>query len=175
MTHLEAIVSCLRPLAVVPVPLMMTSSLSSPDDDDDFEASTTLLVLLAMNLLRHIYGQQGKNINISADNSSLAVNPSYTLSWLDLMSRTPLVAPFLSKDSAFITALKKELAHHVVEIYHVASVTFDLLLLLGLGSYLITLFGLLVITTRVVFGGRSMGDWEEGMENPEDGYKSFKI
>ncbi|PWA59905.1 hypothetical protein CTI12_AA386900 [Artemisia annua] len=28
---------------------------------------------------------------------------------------------------------------------------------------------------RVVFGGRSMGDWEEGMRNPEDGYKYFKI
>ncbi|PWA89693.1 hypothetical protein CTI12_AA110590 [Artemisia annua] len=28
---------------------------------------------------------------------------------------------------------------------------------------------------QVVFGGRSMGDWEEGMKNPEDGYKSFKI
>nr|GFA36123.1 nicalin-1 isoform X2 [Tanacetum cinerariifolium] len=104
-----------------------------------------------------------------SDNSSLAVNP--IRSWLDLMSRTPRVAPFLSKDSAFITALKKELADHVVEvnlqhdildgmftfydstvstlqIFQVASVTFDLLLLLGLGSYLITLFSLLVITTR---------------------------
>nr|GEV89221.1 hypothetical protein [Tanacetum cinerariifolium] len=28
---------------------------------------------------------------------------------------------------------------------------------------------------HVVFGGRSMGDWEEGMKNPKDGYKSFKI
>ncbi|GKC67713.1 hypothetical protein Tco_1100311 [Tanacetum coccineum] len=28
---------------------------------------------------------------------------------------------------------------------------------------------------QVVFGGQSMGDWEEGMINPEDGYKSFKI
>nr|GFA12171.1 hypothetical protein [Tanacetum cinerariifolium] len=28
---------------------------------------------------------------------------------------------------------------------------------------------------QVVFSGRSMGDWEEGMKNPEDGYKSFKI
>nr|GEZ74206.1 hypothetical protein [Tanacetum cinerariifolium] len=34
----------LFPLAVVPVPLLMTSSLSSPDDDD-FEISTTLVVL----------------------------------------------------------------------------------------------------------------------------------
>ncbi|GJR65644.1 hypothetical protein Tco_0011709 [Tanacetum coccineum] len=28
---------------------------------------------------------------------------------------------------------------------------------------------------QVVFGGQSMGDWEEGMKNPEDGYKSFNI
>ncbi|XP_078427395.1 structural maintenance of chromosomes-like protein, putative (DUF3531) [Wolffia australiana] len=28
---------------------------------------------------------------------------------------------------------------------------------------------------QVVFGGRRMGDWEEGMISPEDGYKSFKI
>nr|GEV43022.1 hypothetical protein [Tanacetum cinerariifolium] len=28
---------------------------------------------------------------------------------------------------------------------------------------------------QVVFGGQSMGDWEEGMKNPKDGYKSFKI
>ncbi|KAK1413560.1 hypothetical protein QVD17_35335 [Tagetes erecta] len=122
---------------------------------------------------RHIYGQEGKNINIFADNSSLAVSPSYIGSWLDLLSRTPRVAPFLSKDDAFIMALKKELADHVVEvnlqhdvidgmftfydstvgtlqIYQVASVTFDLLLLLVLGSYLITLFSFLVISTRGV-------------------------
>nr|GEY16634.1 hypothetical protein [Tanacetum cinerariifolium] len=40
----------------------------------------------------------------------------------------------------------------------VASVTFDWLLLLGLGSYLITLFGLLVITTRV-FGYTAGSFW----------------
>ncbi|CAN1185403.1 hypothetical protein LINPERPRIM_LOCUS39007 [Linum perenne] len=28
---------------------------------------------------------------------------------------------------------------------------------------------------QVVFGGRKLGDWEEGMTNPEYGYKSFKI
>lgn len=28
---------------------------------------------------------------------------------------------------------------------------------------------------QVVFGGRNMGDWEEGMISPEYGYKSFKI
>ncbi|KAI9083828.1 hypothetical protein K1719_034086 [Acacia pycnantha] len=28
---------------------------------------------------------------------------------------------------------------------------------------------------QVVFGGRSMGDWEEGMTNPDYGYKYFRI
>ncbi|KAG0460823.1 hypothetical protein HPP92_021120 [Vanilla planifolia] len=28
---------------------------------------------------------------------------------------------------------------------------------------------------QVVFGGRRMGDWEEGMKRIEDGYKSFKV
>lgn len=56
---------------------------------------------------RHIYGYQGKNIQIFADNSSLAVNPSYIRSWLDLLSQTPRVAPFISKNDPFIMALKK--------------------------------------------------------------------
>jgi hypothetical protein len=42
------------------------------------------------------------------DNSNLAVNP-YVLSWLDILSQTPWVAPFLSKEDPFITALKKAL------------------------------------------------------------------
>ncbi|XP_077235683.1 M28 Zn-peptidase nicastrin isoform X2 [Tasmannia lanceolata] len=127
--------------------------------------------LVAESLARHIYGHRGKNIQIFADDSNLAVSPSYIHLWLDLLSRTPRVAPFLSKTDPFISALKKELSDHTVEvnvqhdvldgmfsfydltsaklnIYQVASVTFDLLLLLVLGSYLILLFSFLVITTR---------------------------
>ncbi|KAK7312659.1 hypothetical protein VNO77_36700 [Canavalia gladiata] len=127
--------------------------------------------LIAESLARHIYGHQGKNIQIFADNSNLAVNPSYVQSWLDVLSQTPRVAPFFSKDDPFVMALKKELEDHTDEvnlqremldgmftfydstraklnIYQVASVTFDLLLLLVLGSYLIVLFSFLVITTR---------------------------
>ncbi|KAE9616761.1 hypothetical protein Lal_00034485 [Lupinus albus] len=127
--------------------------------------------LIAESLASHIYGHQGKNIQIFADNSSLAVNPSYVRSWLDLFSQTSRVAPFFSKDDPFIASLKKELEEHTDEvnvhrdvldgmftfydstraklnIYQVASVTFDLLLLLVLGSYLIVLFSFLVITTR---------------------------
>ncbi|XP_010541265.1 PREDICTED: nicalin-1 [Tarenaya hassleriana] len=127
--------------------------------------------LVAESLARHIYGHQGKDIQIFADDSSLAVNPFYVRSWLDLLSQTPRVAPFLSKNEPLIMALKKELEDHTAEIsvqhdsleetftfydstkaklniYQVASVTFDLLLLLGLGSYLIVLFCFLVLTTR---------------------------
>ncbi|KAL4296194.1 hypothetical protein GQ457_12G027300 [Hibiscus cannabinus] len=129
--------------------------------------------LVAESLARHIYGHQGKNVQIFADESSLAVNPAYIRSWLDLLSQTPRVAPFLSKNDPFVVALKKELADHADEvnvqhenlegiftfydstnarlnIHQVASVTFDLLLLLVLGSYLIVLFCFLVITTRGV-------------------------
>ncbi|KAH1067033.1 hypothetical protein J1N35_032020 [Gossypium stocksii] len=134
-------------------------------------AITRGVKLVAESLARHIYGHQGKNVQIFADGSSLAVNPAYIQSWLDLLSQTPRVAPFLSKNDPFVMALKKELADHTNEvnmqhevlegaftfydstsarlnIYQVASVTFDLLLLLVLGSYLIVLFSFLVITTR---------------------------
>ncbi|CAH8267389.1 unnamed protein product [Arabidopsis lyrata] len=127
--------------------------------------------LVAESLAKHIYGHQGKDIKIFADDSSLAVNPFYVRSWLDLLSQTPRVAPFLSKNEPLIMALKKELEDYTAEvsvqhesldgsftfydstkaslnIYQVASVTFDLLLLLVLGSYLIVLFSFLVITTR---------------------------
>lgn len=60
-----------------------------------------------LSLQRHIYGHQGKNVQIFADDSSLAVNPAYVRSWLDLLSQTPRVAPFLSKNDPFVMALKK--------------------------------------------------------------------
>lgn len=136
-------------------------------------ATVRSVKLVAESLARHIYGQQGKNTQIFADNSSFAVNPSYIASLSDLLSKTPRVAPFLSKNDPIIMALKKEMAEHTVEvnlqhevldgmftfydstkgklnIYQVASVTFDLILLLVLGAYLIVLFTFLVITTRGV-------------------------
>ncbi|KAG2328026.1 hypothetical protein Bca4012_037067 [Brassica carinata] len=129
--------------------------------------------LVAESLARHIYGHQRKDTKIFADDSSLAVNPFNVRSWLDLLSQNPRVAPFLSKSEPLIMALKKELEDYTAEvsvqhesldgiftfydstkaslnIYQVASVTFDLLLLLVLGSYLIVLFSFLVITTRGV-------------------------
>ena len=56
---------------------------------------------------RHVYGYQGKNIQIFADDTNLAVNAPYIRSWLDLLSQTPRVAPFLSKNDPFVMALKK--------------------------------------------------------------------
>lgn len=63
--------------------------------------------MTSMFLQRHIYGLKGKNIDVFAENSSLAINPHYIQSWLDLLSRTPRVAPFLQKNDPFIAALKK--------------------------------------------------------------------
>lgn len=138
-----------------------------------FEDNIARSLMLLLTWQRHIYGHDGKNIQIFAESSYLAINPSYITSWLSLLSRTPRVSPFLLKTDPLIMALRKELAEHTAEvniqhegldglftfydstkatlnIYQVASVTFDLLLLLVLGSYLIVLFSFLVITTRGV-------------------------
>ncbi|XWS52820.1 hypothetical protein CRYUN_Cryun11dG0105000 [Craigia yunnanensis] len=170
-SRLRVTAATLSELPVTPELLEGTGSLF---DSRQFVNETAIIrgvKLVAESLARHIYGHQGKNVQIFADDSSLAVNPAYVRSWLDLLSRTPRVAPFLSKNDPFVTALKKELADHTDEvnvqheilegiftfydstsarlnIYQVASVTFDLLLLLVLGSYLIVLFSFLVITTR---------------------------
>ncbi|XP_008799665.2 nicalin-like [Phoenix dactylifera] len=161
----------LSELSAAPELLENTGGLYDTRDSVDEAAVYRSIRLVAESLARHIYGYQGRNIQIFADNSSLAVNPSYVKSWLDLLSRTPRVAPFLSKTDPIISALKKELSDHTVEvhvqhetidgmfsfydstratlnIYQVASVAFDLLFLLVLGSYLILLFSFLVITTR---------------------------
>ncbi|XVF19672.1 hypothetical protein REPUB_Repub11eG0131000 [Reevesia pubescens] len=170
-SRLRVTAATLSELSVAPEILEGTGGLF---DSRQFVNETAIIrgaKLVAESLARHIYGHQGKNVQIFADDSSLAVNPSYVRSWLDLLSQTPRVAPFLSKNDPFVMALKKELADHTDEvnvqneslegiftfydstsarlnIYQVASVTFDLLLLLVLGSYLIVLFSFLVITTR---------------------------
>ncbi|KAJ6817171.1 nicalin [Iris pallida] len=161
----------LSELPVAPELLENTGGLYDTRDAVDERAINKGVKLVAESLARHIYGHKGKNVQIFADDSSLAVNPSYINSWLNLFSRTPRVAPFLSKTDPFISALKKELSEHTddlhvqhdnfdgiftfydstkatLNVYQVASVTFDLLLLLVLGSYLIILFSFLVITTR---------------------------
>ncbi|KAK8947949.1 hypothetical protein KSP40_PGU002297 [Platanthera guangdongensis] len=163
-------------LSGLPVPpklLESTWGLYDSRSSVDVNAVNRNVKLVAESLAKHIYGQQNRNIEIFAENSSLAINPSYVTLWLDLLSRTPRVAPFLQKTDPFISALKKELSDHTVDvhwhhesldgmftfydsttatlnIYQVTSVTFDLLLLLVLGSYLILLFCFLVITTRGV-------------------------
>ncbi|GMP99066.1 hypothetical protein CsSME_00046698 [Camellia sinensis var. sinensis] len=170
-SRLRVTAATLSELSVAPELLESTGGLFDNRHFVNEAAIVRSVKLVAESLARHIYGQQGKNIKIFADNSSYAVNPSYLVSWLDLLSRTPRVAPFLSKNDPLIMALKKELADHTVDvnlqhevldgmftfydstrsrlnIYQVASVTFDLLLLLVLGSYLIILFSFLVITTR---------------------------
>ncbi|KAL6342118.1 hypothetical protein AAG906_038598 [Vitis piasezkii] len=170
-SRLRVTAATLSELSVAPELLERTGGLSDSRHFLNEAAIIRSIKLVAESLARHIYGHEGKNIQIFADDSSLAVNPSYIQSWLHLLSRTPRVAPFCSKNDPFILALKKELADHTVEvnvqhevldgmftfydstkarlnIYQVASVTFDLLLLLVLGSYLIVLFSFLVITTR---------------------------
>ncbi|KAL1213161.1 hypothetical protein V5N11_026422 [Cardamine amara subsp. amara] len=170
-SRLRVTAATLSELSTPPELLENAGSLSDTRQLVNENAIIKGVKLVAESLARHIYGHQGKDIKIFADNSSLAVNPFYVRSWLDLLSQTPRVAPFLSKNEPLIMALKKELEDYTAEvsvqhesldssftfydstkaslnIYQVASVTFDLLLLLVLGSYLIVLFSFLVITTR---------------------------
>lgn len=170
-SRLRVTAATLSELSVAPDFLESTGGLSDIRYFVDEVSIGRSVRLVAESLARHIYGQEGKNIDVFADDSSLSINPYYIRSWLQFLSTTPRVAPFLSKNDPLITALKKELEDHTAEvrvqhevldgmftfydstssrlhIYQVVSVTFDLLLLLVLGSYLITLFSFLVITTR---------------------------
>ncbi|CAM8978563.1 unnamed protein product [Rhodiola kirilowii] len=170
-SRLRVTAATLSGLSTPPEMLQSTGGLSDSRHAVSENSIIKSVKLVAESLAIHIYGLEGKNVEIFADNSSLAVNTHYIRSWLDLLSRTPRVAPFLSKTDPFIVALKKELAEHTSEvnvqhevldgiftfydstkatlnIYQVASVTFDLLLLLVLGSYLIVLFSFLFIVTR---------------------------
>ncbi|XVF46952.1 hypothetical protein PTKIN_Ptkin03bG0069600 [Pterospermum kingtungense] len=170
-SRLRVTAATLSELSVAPELLEGTGGLFDSRQFVNETAIIRAVKLVAESLVRYIYGHQGKNVQIFADDSSLAVSPAYVKSWLDLLSRTPRVAPFLSKNDPFVTGLKKELADHTdeVNVQHetfegiftfydstsaslninkVASVTFDLLLLLVLGSNLIVLFSFLVITTR---------------------------
>ncbi|KAL9831164.1 putative nicastrin, nicalin, EF-Hand 1, calcium-binding protein [Arabidopsis thaliana] len=170
-SRLRVTAATISELSTPPELLENAGSLSDTRQLVNEDAIIKGVKLVAESLAKHIYGHQGKEIKIFADDSSLAVNPFYVRSWLDLLSQTPRVAPFLSKNEPLIMALKKELEDYTAEvsvqhesldgsftfydstkaslnIYQVASVTFDLLLLLVLGSYLIVLFSFLVITTR---------------------------
>ncbi|KAH8510248.1 hypothetical protein H0E87_007977 [Populus deltoides] len=170
-SKLRVTAATLTGLSAPPELLESTGGLSDSRHFVNEDAIVRSIKLVAESIARHVYGYQGKNIQIFADDTSLAVNAPYIRSWLDLLSQTPRVAPFLSKNDPFVMALKKELEDHTHEvnvqhevldgmftiydstkaklnIYQVASVTFDLLLLLVLGSYLIILFTFLVITTR---------------------------
>ncbi|CAA0824315.1 Unknown protein [Striga hermonthica] len=170
-SRLRVTAATLSKLSVAPDFLESTGSLS---DNRNFINEVSIIrsvKIVAESLARQIYGQQGKNVDIFADHSSLSINPSHIRSWVEFLSTTPRVAPFLSKDDPLIVAFKKELSDHTIEvivqqepldgvftfydsisgklhIYQVASVTFDLVLLLVVGSYLILLFSFLVIITR---------------------------
>ncbi|XP_012087669.1 nicalin-1 [Jatropha curcas] len=170
-SRLRVTAATISELSVAPEMLESTGGLSDSRNFVNETAIIRSIKLVAESIARHVYNYQGEKIKIFADDSSLAVNPAYVRSWLDLLSRTPRVAPFLSKNDPLVMALRKELEDHAPEvtvqhevldgiftfydstkaklnIYQVASVTFDLLLLLVLGSYLILLFSFLVITTR---------------------------
>ncbi|KAG9153564.1 hypothetical protein Leryth_008510 [Lithospermum erythrorhizon] len=96
-----------------PVAPDMLEKAGGLSDNRQFSSEASIarsVKLVAESLARHIYSQEGKNINIFADDSSLAINPSYISSWLNLLSTTPRVSPFLSKNDPLVMALKKNKA-----------------------------------------------------------------
>ncbi|PHT89901.1 hypothetical protein T459_05014 [Capsicum annuum] len=97
----------------------LLESMGGLADNRHFTSESSIIrsvKLIAESIARHIYSQEKKNIRIFADDSSLAVNPSYIRSWLDLLSKTPRVAPFLSKNDPLIKELEKKLADHTAEV-----------------------------------------------------------
>ncbi|XP_076960797.1 uncharacterized protein LOC143637236 [Bidens hawaiensis] len=101
--------------SVAPSFLENTGGISDNRSFVDEYAFVPRVKLVAESLARHIYGQEDKNTNI-LDKNDLAVSHQYIGWWLDILSETPRVAPFLSKDNPFIMALKTELADHVEEV-----------------------------------------------------------
>ncbi|KAF3654806.1 hypothetical protein T459_33484 [Capsicum annuum] len=140
-------------LSGLSIALELLESTGGLADNRHFTSESSIIQsvkLVAESIARHIYSQEKKNISIFVDDSRLAFNPSYIRSWLDLLSKTPTVESFLSKNDPLIKELKKELVDHNAEvnvqnetldgmftfhdstrgklhIYQVASVTFDLL------------------------------------------------
>ncbi|KAK1275019.1 hypothetical protein QJS04_geneDACA011719 [Acorus gramineus] len=106
----------LSELSVAPDFLKSSGGLCDTRSLVDETAVFKSVKLVAESLARHIYGHRGRGIEIFADNSSLAINPFHINSWLDFLSRTPRVAPFLSKTDPFISALKKELSDHTTDV-----------------------------------------------------------
>ncbi|KAJ6693108.1 NICALIN [Salix purpurea] len=115
-SKLRVTAATLSELLAAPELLESTGGLSDSRHFINETAIVRSIKLVAESIARHIYGCQGKNIQIFADNTSLAVNSPYIRSWLDLLSKTPRVAPFLSKNDPFVTALKKELEDHTREV-----------------------------------------------------------
>jgi hypothetical protein len=68
---------------------------------------------------RHIYDQEGKHVEVFADGSNLAPSPAYVRSWLDLLGRTPRVAPFLGKNALSLQLRRR---YAIVTIPHLADV-----------------------------------------------------
>ncbi|GBG74253.1 hypothetical protein CBR_g17963 [Chara braunii] len=127
--------------------------------------------LIAETIARHVYGYKGKPIDVFADGSTLEVSESFVEHWLDLLSRTPRVIPFMPRKAPIISALEQSLTESIshvssqtlnfdggftfyeieggrLHIYQVASVAFDLLIMLAIGTYLALLFFVLHISTK---------------------------
>eukprot|EP00850_Spirogloea_muscicola_P020289 SM000212S06882 [mRNA] locus=s212:26326:31149:+ [translate_table: standard] len=151
--------------------LAHSGGLTDLREDVDDVAVTRATKLVAEALGRLVYSHLGGTTDIFAEGSSLAVSQPFVSAWLDLLSSSPRVIPYLPKSAPIVTALHKELASHTsdakihsclldssyvfydmpsatLQVYQVASVGFDLLIMLGVGLYLGILYIVLHITTK---------------------------
>eukprot|EP00850_Spirogloea_muscicola_P004456 SM000019S05000 [mRNA] locus=s19:464555:469396:+ [translate_table: standard] len=151
--------------------LAHSGGLTDLREDVDDVAVTRVTKLVAEALGRLIYSHLGGTTDIFAEGSSLAVSQPFISAWLDLLSSSPRVIPYLPKSAPIVTALHKELESHTsdakihtclldssyvfydtpsatLQVYQVASVAFDLLIMLGVGLYLGILYIVLHITTK---------------------------
>eukprot|EP00850_Spirogloea_muscicola_P012162 SM000078S22021 [mRNA] locus=s78:45701:50972:+ [translate_table: standard] len=151
--------------------LAHSGGLTDLREDVDDVAVTRATKLVAEALGRLIYSHLGGMTDIFAEGSSLAVSQPFISAWSDLLSSSPRVIPYLPKSAPIVTALHKELSSHTsdakihtclldssynfydtpsatLQIYQVASVGFDLLIMLGVGLYLGILYIVLHITTK---------------------------
>lgn len=159
-------------LSSAPEPFAATGGIADKRKQVNDTAVIESIKIVAEALGREIYGIKGRAVQLFADGSSLGVSRPFVRHWLDLLSRTPRVIPFLSKDAPIISALQKEVADHAtsmtlkpgtldssfvfyesppvtqLRIHQVASVTFDLVILLAISTYLGILYLLLHISTK---------------------------
>lgn len=98
-SKVRVIAATLSELFIAPELFKNTGGLHDTRSSVDDRAICKSVKIVVESFARHIYKHKDHDIQIFANNSSLAIDLSYIKSWLNLLSRTPRVALFLSTHS----------------------------------------------------------------------------